>query len=277
MRLLLLLPLILSACSNLTPHKSGDNFYTWVDERGVVHTLKKPESKEAALNPSPTKRTKSFVEKKALKDSDQIDANPARAALEFNSADFISSDDVDRKIAGDKLFTWDEDGRQIIAEIPLSKNTVDNAVANTTLAFIESQKEFREGKEILLSQIISREIKLSNYFNSTEGSKKDYILIELDGPDLQTLKFNSFVRNQRVAMPAITILQHDYLATAQNTAVFSSYKSETWSSYGVFSGVVSIPQSAKYILLTPNPIVGVIETEDGDITINDFGIIQLKY
>ena len=76
-----------------------ENFYTWVDERGVVHTLKKPESKTKASNPLEV--TKSLSEKETPQDSKKLDTQSTKTKPEFNSADFVSSDEIDRKIAGE--------------------------------------------------------------------------------------------------------------------------------------------------------------------------------
>ncbi len=274
MKYLFILLVALTGCSGLSSSSSDEKFYTWVDERGMIHTQKKPntKTKETELIVSTNKKPEAFKQNNlAVKDSDKIIRK-----YEIIESDYISSKDVDKKIAGEKLYSWTQDGRQVIAELESSK-TIDTSTAkeNRKLDFAQQHKEFREGREVLLSMLFSKEIKLENYFNTTKKTNQDYLLIEIDIPDIENLIFNSFTHNNKVALPRINILTSSYLSTTTMTDVFDSYIKETWSSYGRFTGSLIIPMKAKYLLIRPNPTLGVIETADGDFTLIDLGSIQI--
>ena len=264
---LYILPLVcLVACTGIEKQKGSENFYTWVDERGMLHTQKRSpkttvKTEPNILDPKPSSQTASV-------------SKPVEKDFEIIKSEYLKSEDLDKKLAGNRLFSWDENGRQVIAELGVSNKDVKTQI-NYDNSFGVTLKEYREGKEVLLSDIYSKEIKLENFYITNKRNNSDYLLIELDVAGVESLLINSYVESSKVALPTISILNVDYQSSKKSAETFNSYSDETWSTYGRFSGTLGISDQAKYILIRPNPKPGVIETNDGEVTLIDLGIIQI--
>lgn len=261
---------LLAGCTNKSS-SSGD-FYTWVDERGQVHTVrtKKPSS-NTSTQATPT------IEKLNDRQNNASSVNDSS----FDPSKYTSSEDIDKKLSGQKLFSWDQDGRQLIAEIDTSKSKKSiperKQSASLKKGFSISFIGFREGRVLLLSDLISRQLSLQNIYITQKQSSKDYVLIEIDIADLSYLKLNTFVDSNKVAMPIFNLLDSNFNSTATINNAFNSYVAETWSKFGYFEGELAIPVGVRYLLIRPNPMPGVVETADGDITLVDFGSLQLTF
>lgn len=261
---------LITGCANKSS-SSGD-FYTWVDERGQVHTVR---TKKASSN------TSAQATPKVEKINTRGDGTSSMENSSFDASEYTSSDDVDKKLSGQKLFSWNQDGRQLIAEIDTSKNTKDtpekkhspSLKAGFTMSFLG----FREGRVNLLTDLISRQLSLENLYITQKKSSKDYVLIEIDVADLSYLRLNAFVDSNKVAMPIFNILDSSFNSAATINDAFNNYVGETWSKFGYFVGELAIPLGARYLLIRPNPMPGVVETADGDITLVDFGSLQLTF
>ena len=268
--LLLILAIVLSGCSS-TSSSQGD-FYTWVDERGQIHTIKtKKEVKTVIAKPV------AVTEKETNKPNEQ----PKMDKVTFNTSDFISSEEVDKKLSGQKLYSWDQDGRQVIAEINTSSIKKEIQIDTESILkagdFSISLLGFREGKVELLSDLLSKQLVLENVYITQEKSRKDYVLIELDIASIQSLKVKSFVDDKKVALPIFNLLDAEFNASPNINNAFNNYIEETWASFGFFEGNLDVPLDARYILIRPNPMPAVVETADGDITLIDLGSIQITF
>lgn len=267
---------ILSGCLNLKPENESGEFYTWVDERGQLHTLKKESKKEPKKEPKKEVTPKDIeteiinTSKTKVLDSKSLPAN------DFKSSDFVSSDEIDKKINGANLYSWNQDGRQEIVE----SNVIDKP--DQSLVKIKSRPitplisfiKYREGKQVPLSTLLSRELSLEQLYTTNKILNTDYVLIEVD-IIINELEFKSFIKSNKTPLPAITFLDVNYNAEGDNE-IFTEYSEETWSNHGYFNGVLSLPTNTAYVLITPNPLNGVIETPESNITISNFGNIQIS-
>lgn len=266
MRLYILPLACLVACTNIEKQKGSENFYTWVDERGMLHTQKR--------SPKTTAKTELNTLNSEHTNEAASASSPATKDFTIIKSEYLKSEDLDKKLAGNRLFSWDENGRQVIAELEVNNKDLITQV-NYDNRFKTTLKEYREGKEVLLSEIYSKELKLENFYTTNKRNNSDYLLVELDVSGVEYLVINSYVEGNKVALPSINILNADYQSTKKSTEAFNSYSDETWSTYGRFSGTLGISDQAKYILIRPNPKLGVIETNDGEITLMDLGVIQI--
>lgn len=266
---------ILTGCFNLKSENESGDFYTWVDERGQLHTLKKEAKKEQQ------KVTGKEVETNGI-NTESINASNTKAldskslsSNNFESSDFVSSDVIDKKINGTNLYSWNQDGRQEIIESQtidkpdLSQIKIKSRPITPLISFIK----YREGKQVPLSTLLSRELSLEQLYTTNKTLNTDYVLIEVD-IIANELQFKSFIKSNKTPLPAITFLDINYNAEG-DLEIFTEYSEETWSNHGFFKGALRLPTNTAYVLITPNPLNGVIETPEKNITISNFGNIQI--
>jgi hypothetical protein len=276
---------ILSGCANYSEQSEHGEFYTWVDERGQLrterHTVKSKKPERAAIKAVPKKNNEYDISSSDIT-SKQIKSYGVNTEIDpgFDTSQFTSATEVDKKIRGNKLYTWNQNGQQIIHEIEVSDITEENKFispklsSGTSTSFSLDLSVFREAKEILLSDIISREIQLGSHYILNEITDTDYILIELDDI-VKKLSFKAFINNGKVSLPAITLLNKAYRGSEKNLDIFAELTQESWSAYGYISGSINIPSDVVYILLQPSPTLGMINTNSGDITLSNLGGIQI--
>lgn len=270
--LLVFIPLFLSACAGVGDAKSGD-FYTWVDERGQLHTIKRePKESESKEVNKPN-----FNQKTKGEYSTRVE--PFKKGLvDIDESEFTPSTEIDNRIKGKKLYAWNDGVSQNIEEVSLASPEVMEATSKPlNNSFIKKNFYlFREGKELFLSELLGRQTKLDRIYSFNQATQSDYALLELDlEPGLTQLGLKTFVTKERVAMPLIVFLDKNYQSVSAQFLPFQDYTDESWSSYAYFSGHVFIPPSAHYLLITPNKEAGVAEVGEKIIKMVDLGSILI--
>ena len=236
---------LLVGCQGM-PQGSPD-FYTWVDETGQIRTVKKEKSVA--------------TETPVIESSDADKANSAK----FNENDFTSSEEIDKKLENQRMFAWqDQSGNQIIREESVVKNNEPDLSLVSTRVVQVSLMAYREGAQVLFSDIDGVSIDLTRYYRFNEHTKQDYLLIELDN-DYEQIKLKSFVQNHSVAMPQIIPLNNKFKQEYSFENPYQFREPESWYGYGYLHGELKLPKSTRYILLLPSLNSGVIEAEDGRI------------
>jgi hypothetical protein len=265
----------LVGCNN-TPQQGGSGeFYTWVDERGQLHTQsRETQVNKVGVNEKVTSGNISSNVKTINEKGVKYPAKLSASAMDIDATQFASSSDVDKKLSGKKLYSWNLDGQQLTAELSpedvvlLEKESSFNNKASFMYPVI--LKEYREGKEVLLTDIISNEINLADLYILNKSNNLDYILIEIDTP-VDQLIFYSYIKNKKVALPALRFLNKSFNGTQAYSDLLSELTPESWSSYGYLSGRAAIPVDVKYILIQPSSLSGVIETTSGDVVLSNLG------
>ncbi|WP_283786496.1 hypothetical protein QNI23_008680 [Bermanella sp. WJH001] len=238
---------VLAGCQGL-PQGSPD-FYTWVDETGQIRTIKK--------------------EKKEKKEVTQSPANIATDTKapplnQFNESDYVSSDELDKKINNQKMFAWQEQsGRQVVREEAVINQESDLSISSNRINEVVLSA-YREGEQLLFSDIDGVSLDLNRYYRFNQQTQHDYLLIELD-QDYGQIKIKSFVQNNSVAMPQIIPLSDKFKQEYSFENPYQFREPESWYGYGYLHGDLNLPNNTQYILLIPSLSSGVIEAEDGII------------
>lgn len=235
--------LILSGCLG-TNTKYGDEFYTWVDERGNIQTLRKqPVIKSKEKNAA--------TSREAVQQSQKLKQN------NFDPKDFQTEEQVKAKLRDTKLFAWTEDaGRQQVIEKDLESERAAIQKDHGTKTSFQSDankagyKAFREGFYVSWLDIFSKEISLADYYRFNKQLNRDYLLIDLaDMPHMQELRVKSFIASDKVALPQMVFLDDRYSQVSPDSIPFENYFEETWHSYGYLEGAFNVPDAALYLLV----------------------------
>lgn len=265
---------LLYGCSALLPEDGGQNegFYTWVDERGQMHTRKKPDTNKSTA--------KSDEQVSGL---DDTKGTPKAAATsgnsDFNPQDFTPSTEVEKKLAGAGLLAWQDAGYSHNATYQPSENTPEDP-ALSSLPSASTKKDalvFREGLNVRFDEIESRSFSLERYYHYSDAAGTDYILLDFKGVDLTGgLVLKSFIKQGKAAMPNVAFLNADYIYLTRPAIPFRDYSPESWSRYGYFYGIVQIPSDSRFLLITPTDQAGVIEVGDQTFGMKDLGELELE-
>jgi hypothetical protein len=264
---------LLVGCNNTPTEGGSGEFYTWVDERGQLHT----QSREIQVNNTSENigsEEKGVKEKDVKEKEAKYPAKLDKSAMNVDATQFTPSSEVDNKLSGKKLYSWNLDGQQLTEELSSEGVVLSEAESsiNNKASFMYPVmlKEYREGKEVLLTDIISNEINLADLYVLNKSNNLDYILIEIDTP-VDQLIFYSYIKNKKVALPALRFLNKLFNGTHAYSDLLSELTPESWSSYGYLSGRAAIPTDVKYILIQPSSLSGVIETTSGDVVLSNLG------
>lgn len=249
---LYLLVLILTACQS-SP-KGENQFYTWVDESGQIRTIKK-QDKSASEQPS----------------ADKVDNDMNY----IERADYVSSDVMDKIITEERLYSWqDEQGRQIVyEESPVESEKLD-INSDTQSVNIKSHSAYREGRQIIFSEIQGKELKLQRLLRSNEKTNRDYALIELDTP-VSAVHIKSYISDNKIALPLVLPLTKDFKQIYRYENLFAFYEPETWYGYGYLHSQLNVPTKTKYLLLLTNPKSDPISINEKLIRQTNFGSISI--
>lgn len=254
---------LLAGCQGLPKGQNG-NFYTWVDETGQIRTIQKPviqeEKSQQATAESPEISNKEF-------------------GSDFNPNDFISSDVIDKKLSNEKLYAWQEsDGRQVIAEIKSTSNPRVSqyeglgAISSiSTLSFYS----FREGQQLLISDVNGRMLDLKRYYQYSKTSNSDYLLIEID-QSIKTIEVKSFSRNDSIALPEILPLDENFNQAYQYDNAFDELQEETWMQYAYARAKLSVAPQTRYLLFKPSVQAGVIQLGGRNVKLSNLGEIVIQ-
>jgi len=262
-----------SACSTNEANSSGD-FYTWVDERGQLRTVKK-----SNLTPKDKSQKSDSLRNTDKPRKDSKITQEGISKNQFNEADFTPSEDVDKKLRGERFYAWNDGGKLQSQTVlpPLKEEEETNVPAITFKA--TSYRQFREGNEVLISELLGRQIKLQDVYLYSKIAKSDYLLLELDLSQEEVvgqLRISSFVHKEKVALPNVVFLDDEFNSVSPRYLPFNDFEPETWSTYAKFKGDMRIPQKALYLLITPNQEAGVAEVGEAVIKMIDLGVLLIE-
>jgi len=262
-----------SACSTNEANSSGD-FYTWVDERGQLRTVKKSNltPKDKSQKSDPSKNTD-----KPRKDSSITQEGIPKN--QFDEAEFTPSEEVDKKLRGERFYAWNDGLQQQSQTVlpPLKEEEETNVPAITFKT--TSYRQFREGNEVLISELLGRQIKLQDVYLYSKIAKSDYLLLELDLSQegvVRQLRISSFVQKEKVALPNVVFLDGEFNSVSPRYLPFNDFEPETWSTYAKFTGAMLVPEKALYLLITPNQEAGVAEVGEAVIKMIDLGVLLIE-
>ncbi len=245
---------LMTACANQSAEK-GD-FYTWVDESGQIRTVKR--------------QVKSPI-KKQPDNSELVGINPE---------DYKASSDVERELKAEKMFSWQDQGRQNIYELDTSspQNANQKTKPMNTMP-LKDLLDYEGGPEqfILWSRVKNTEIKLDQFYHYNKTLKKDELLIELP-MDLaeQVIFIQSYIHKNTIALPTITFLSDRQQYISQPITPYSEYVAETWMSYAAMNGLFRIPKGAAFLLMSASSDFGMLEFQNQKIKQVNLGSIMMR-
>ncbi|MFY0640826.1 MAG: hypothetical protein JXR16_07245 [Bermanella sp.] len=238
-----LILLMLIGCQGMP--QGNPDFYTWVDETGQIRTIKKEKDK---------------VSKTAATENNSTETIPN---AQLDESEYTSSEEIDKRLKDQRMFAWqDQSGNQIVREEAVVKTNEPDLSLSSTRVNEVSLMTYREGEQVLFSDIDGVSIKLNRYYRFNEAAQQDYLLIELD-KDYRQIKLKSFVRNNSVAMPQIIPLNHKFKQEYSFENPYQFREPESWYGYGYLHGELKLPKNTQYILVLPSLNSGVIEAEEG--------------
>ena len=227
--------------------QGNPDFYTWVDETGQIRTVKKEKNKISQPTSPKAANTETPV-------SDQ-----------FDESEFTSSDEIDKRLQDQRMFAWqDQSGNQIVREEAVVKTNEADLSLNSKRIHEISLMAYREGEQVIFSDIDGVSINLNRYYQFNEFTQQDYLLIELD-EIYEKIKLKSFVQSNSVAMPQIIPLNHEFKQEYSFENPYQFREPESWHGYGYLHGELKLPKNTQYILVLPSLNSGVIEAEEGAI------------
>ncbi len=254
---------LLSSCTNLQK-KQGGNFYTVMDANGNLSTI------EVSAKTKP--KEKSPASK--IKEGSNIDDD-------FNPADYISEEELNKNEQSTGFYSWMEHGRRNTQEIKQREaeektNTSKHSIKLTSATNQGSYYFLAETTPISWAGIKGREISLEKSYKFNKKLDKDIVLIELLRPEPLPLIFKSFIRNLKIALPNVLFLSERFEILTEPATPYTNYISETWSSYGYFQGVINPPASTQYILLTSSTKSGALELDSNVVKVIDLGVVEIN-
>jgi hypothetical protein len=254
----------LAGCANQvsSPEASpSDAFYTWVDDRGQLHSEPRKKSSAQVIPQAET----------------------SNADITLNPADYTPAEVVDARLAQKRLYAWtDESGVNHVEErdkpvsvsaesaVPSSVTASENPYPTTCCISLSLQDK------LLLSDLKSRALSLEDFYRSDEFFAHGVIVVELDSvPD--ALRVQSFIQHERVAVPDILLLDERYRVLHYLQAPLSHFVSETWAKLGYLQGLIGSDflKDVHYVVITPSAKAGVLPLDDKDIKITDFGYVTI--
>lgn len=267
MKILILVAVIflLNACTTDT-HSNNEGFYTWIDASGNVRT----EQRKA-------KSDKATVKGPEAKEPETESKN------QFDPADFTPSEQVDKQLQGDKLFTWVEDGRQIVSE-PSQDQLTESDQAQDSNAKLDIRSShsglidttpLKKGKIYQYSGIFEREIDLSEYYSYSDVLERDYLLIDLFELNASNLNIRTFAKEQAIAFPHFIQLDKELSIVSESEVNWSGYNHESWSSYGYLTGQLRLTPNTAFLLVMTRTDAGAMEVDGELIRLVDLGSLEI--
>lgn len=254
---LVLLCLFLSAC--LSNPSKEDGFYTWVDERGQVRTVKTPATS---------------------RDEDKLKNKNTKKDNNFKPGEFETEEQVQARLKDSKLFVWEENGQQKIIETSLKENSNSPQEPSIKLntAPSGSYASFRIGEYLPWQEIIGKEISLEQVFGFNAELQRDFVLIDLtDIPDSTNLALKSYIRADTISVPQMVFLSDEFSNVSDDLIPFEYYFPESWHSYGYMSGKLSVPSGAQYLLIYTSTLTEALQLDDKVIKLTNLGKISFEF
>lgn len=255
---------LMVGCANqVSPPEASpsDAFYTWVDDRGQLHS-------------EPRKKSSTQVIPRAETPSADVILNPA---------DYTPVEVVDARLAQKRLYAWtDETGAnhmeerdkptpaQVAPAMPSSVTASENPYPVTCCISLSLQDK------LLLSDLKSRTLSLEDFYRSDEFFEHGVIIVELDSV-ADALRVQSFIQSDRVAVPDILLLDERYQILHYLQAPLSHFVAETWVKLGYLQGLIGSDflKDVHYVVITPSAKAGVLPLDDKDVKITDFGYVTI--
>jgi len=256
MKNLLLLPLVLSLVACLSNPSKEDGFYTWVDERGQVRTVKAPAS------------TKNNPKKSTQKKSN-----------DFNLGEFETEEQVQARLNDSKLFAWQEDGQQRVVETSVSNesNEITEAKVALNATSSGSYASFRTGDYLPWDKVIGNEVNLRQIYNFNEKLERDFVLVDLtDIPKNSRLGLKSYIKADSISVPQMVFLSEGFDNVSDDVIPFEYYFPESWHSYGYMSGSLNIPGDAQYLLIYTSTLTEALQLDEKIIKLTNLGRISFE-
>ena len=235
-----------------------DGFYTWVDERGQVRTVKTPSAKNKGSEKS------SFSNKKNG----------------FDPSEFETEEQVEARLKDSKMFAWQENGQQTIIETSMTGKPIasDEPAVKLTANTMGSYSSFRRGEYISWQDITGKEVSLEQFFSYNEELGRDFILIDLEGvlsPSEISLK--SYIQKSSISVPQMVFLSESFTGVSEDIIPFEYYYPESWHSYGYMSGSLIIPLHAQYLLIYTSTLTEALQLDNQVIKLTNLGKISFEF
>jgi hypothetical protein len=248
--------LLISGC--LSNPSKEDGFYTWVDERGQVRTVKTPSSKGKA-------------------DAQTGSKNKTNS---FDPGEFATEEQVEARLKDSKMFAWQENGQQRIVETSTSDDldallgSMVQLAANTT----GSYSSFRKGEYVSWQNITGKEVSLEQLFSFNEELGRDFILIDLEGAlSHSEVTLKSYIQRASISVPQMVFLSESFDRVSEDVIPFEYYFPESWHSYGYMSGSLNIPVSAQYLLIYTSTLTEALQLDGQVIKLTNLGKISFEF
>ena len=254
--ILILLPAFLAAC--LSNPSKEDGFYTWVDERGLIRTVK----------------TTSSTQNKGKEGNKTSNREGS-----FNPNEFETEEQVQARLKDSKLFAWQENGQQRVIETSTaSANTPQKPAIELNTVPSGSYSSFRTGDYLPWQEITGKEISLEQVFKFNEELKRDFVLIDLtDAPEFSRLDLKSYIRGNAISVPQMVFLSESFTNVADDVIPFEFYYSESWHSYGYMSGSLAVPVDAQYLLVYTSTLTEALQLDGKVIKLTNLGQISFEF
>ncbi|WP_396586594.1 hypothetical protein [Bermanella sp. R86510] len=259
--------LLVVGCAT-SEQNSEQGFYTWVDASGQVRTTPRAKKTEAEVSDS-------------NEEKESIANNSSKALNEIDASEYTPAEDMDKKLKGERLYAWTEDGRQQISEqaAPTPDEMQDSGAKPLSLPVsqqILKSDNYKKNKIHQWSQVAQSEFKLKDYYQYNESTKKDVLIIDIfEAQPLGVVQIVSFDHNGSLAYPALTQLDSSFQVLPQTGIEWLGYSHETWSQYGRLTGRFTVHPKASFLLLSTQSQSGLLEVGEKIVKLVDLGSIVL--
>lgn len=240
--------------------QGDESFYTWVDDKGQLHS--EPRKKKTPQIP---------VAETGV-------VNP-----DINPADYTPVEVVDARLAQKRLYAWTDD--QGVNHVEEKDRPKSEPVSEPVISsVVESESPFPTTccislslqNKLLLSELKTRSLSLEDYYHSDESFSHGVVVVDIDMPS-PALRVQSFIHDNRVAVPDILLLDERYRVVHYFEAPLSHYVSETWFKFGFLQGLIGSEflNGVRYLVITPGSKAGVLPLDDNEVKITDFGFVTV--
>lgn len=240
--------------------QGDESFYTWVDDKGQLHS--EPRKKKTPQIP--------------ISEAGEVKSD-------INPADFTPVEVVDARLAQKRLYAWtDDQGVNHVEEEDKPKPVAPSDPVVSSV--VESENPYPATccitlslqNKLLLSELKTRSLSLEDYYRSDESFSHGVVVVDIDMPS-PALRVQSFIHNNRVAVPDILLLDERYRVVHYFEAPLSHYVSETWFKFGFLQGLIGSEflDGVRYLVITPGTKAGVLPLDDNEVKITDFGFVTV--
>lgn len=242
---------------------SHSEFYTWVDERGQMHTQKAPSAQSKDLS------------------------GKSKGVQDIKPEEYVSSDEIDARLRDRRLFAWqDETGKQNVSEAEKVDSPPVERLGGVAAQFNQTGRtlsmdcceSIASEERYLWNDLAGREVSLLDYYRYVDALKSDALILDISRNEVSDIRIKSFIRSSKLAIPDVVLLNERFQLIALLEMPFTHYVSETWASYGYMQGRISQASlaDAAYVVFVPSAQAGVLELGDDRLTLTDLGLIVVQ-